>query len=116
MNLFMHSADVSNPCKPWRVCKAWALRVLEEFFVQGDREKELGIPVQMLNDRNKVQKPSSQVGFVEFIVSPLIAGQVKLFPAVCELGVNLDHNLQNWERIWLSEARPPSDEEVAKLR
>ena len=35
--------------------EAW--RVLEEFFNQGDEEKSLGLPVGMLNDRDKVNKP-----------------------------------------------------------
>merc|ERR1712232_339961 len=30
--LFLHLADVSNPLKPFRICKAWAWRVLDEFF------------------------------------------------------------------------------------
>ena len=28
----------------------------DEFFAQGDKEKELGIPVGMLNDRDKVNR------------------------------------------------------------
>lgn len=33
-------------------------------FLQGDMEKERGIPVQMLNDREKVNRPNSQVGMM----------------------------------------------------
>ena len=29
---------------------------MDEFFAQGDREKELNIPVGMLNDRGKVNR------------------------------------------------------------
>ena len=36
MELFLHLADVSNPLKPFKLCHAWAMRVLEEFFLQGD--------------------------------------------------------------------------------
>ncbi len=28
--------DVSNPLKPFELSKAWAMRVLDEFFLQGD--------------------------------------------------------------------------------
>merc|ERR1712232_837180 len=52
--LFLHLADVSNPLKPWSICKEWAGRVLDEFFAQGDEEKKLSLPVGMLNDRTKV--------------------------------------------------------------
>ncbi len=44
-NLLLHSADVSNPFKPWPICRAWAGLVLEEFFLQGDKEKEMGLTV-----------------------------------------------------------------------
>merc|ERR1719478_606839 len=92
-NLFLHMADVSNPLKPFKVCKVWALKVLEEFFEQGDKEKKLGITVQMLNDREKVNRPSSQIGFIEFVVAPLCVAQVKLFPGLYELGDNLVDNM-----------------------
>jgi hypothetical protein len=49
--LFLHLADVSNPAKPFEICYPWALRVLDEFFLQGDEEKRLSITVGMLNDR-----------------------------------------------------------------
>jgi len=42
--LFLHLADVSNSSKPFDICRAWAWRVLDEFFAQGDAEKELGLP------------------------------------------------------------------------
>ena len=39
------------------VCKKWAWRVLDEFFEQGDEEKRLSLPVGMLNDREKINRP-----------------------------------------------------------
>ncbi|CAJ1333897.1 unnamed protein product, partial [Effrenium voratum] len=36
LELFLHFADVSNPLKPFPICKKWAWRVLDEFFEQGD--------------------------------------------------------------------------------
>merc|ERR1719159_2198752 len=103
LNLIIHSADVSNPCKPWKACSKWAFRVLDEFFAQGDQEKALGIPVQMLNDREKVNKPNSQIGFIEFIVVPLFTAEVKLFPTLYELSDNLASNCQRWEEQWEQE-------------
>merc|ERR1719313_1835031 len=89
LQLFMHAADISNPLKPFPICKAWAWRCLEEFFAQGDQEKKLRIPVQMLNDRDKVNKPQSQIGFIEFVVSPLIGLQLKMMPSLKHLGYNM---------------------------
>eukprot|EP00397_Hematodinium_sp_SG-2012_P003774 GEMP01003782.1.p1 GENE.GEMP01003782.1~~GEMP01003782.1.p1 ORF type:complete len:1012 (+),score=152.37 GEMP01003782.1:411-3446(+) len=114
MNMFLHTADVANPCKSWPVCRAWAELILEEFFQQGDKEKELGLPVQMLNDRNKVNRPNSQLGFIEFIVCPLIVACVRLFPYLHELGDNLEGNVNQWSGVWVSETNP-AQEEIDKV-
>jgi len=115
MNLILHSGDVSNPYKSWGVCEAWAYMVLDEFFAQGDQEKMLGLPVQMLNDRDKVNKPNSQIGFIEFVVAPLIAAQVRLFPTLWEIGENIGANLEHWENVWINQHNP-SDEDKGKVR
>lgn len=44
--------------------------MLEEFFRQGDKEKELGLPFSPLCDRNNTLVAESQIGFIEFIVEP----------------------------------------------
>jgi hypothetical protein len=110
MNLLVHAADISNPCRPWEVCQQWAHACLDEFFSQGDREKDLGIPVQMLNDRCKINRPFSQIGFLEFMIVPLQVGLVKLLPPLHELARNLQANLQSWRREWAQDAGPTEEE------
>jgi len=110
MNLLVHAADISNPCRPWEVCQQWAHACLDEFFSQGDREKELGIPVQMLNDRCKVSRPSSQIGFLEFMIVPLQVGLVRLLPPLHELAEHLQANLQHWHEAWVQDAGPAAPE------
>merc|ERR1712187_875093 len=110
MNLLLHSADVSNPCKPWNITHEWAMCCLAEFFDQGDKEKEMGIPVQMLNDRTKVNKPFSQIGFVEFMIAPLEAAKTQLIPSLFETTEHLEHNIVQWKRCWIEENQPPEEE------
>merc|ERR1719487_365167 len=93
MECILHSADVSNPCRTWECSQAWAWCVLEEFFAQGDQEKMLGVPVQFLNDRDKLNRPNSQIGFIEFMVAPFFMAQIRLWPSMHELGENLGSNL-----------------------
>merc|ERR1719321_1340959 len=109
MDNFLHSADVSNPCRVWDVSHAWAQCVLEEFFAQGDQEKMLGVPVQFLNDRDKLNRPNSQIGFLEFMIAPFFVIQVRLWPMLSEYGDNLSRNITNWEEMWAKEVNP--DEE-----
>mmetsp|Transcript_150147 Transcript_150147/g.279980 ORF Transcript_150147/g.279980 Transcript_150147/m.279980 type:complete len:938 (+) Transcript_150147:213-3026(+) len=110
MNNLLHSADVSNPCRTWKVCEAWAHCVLEEFFAQGDQEKMLGIPVQFLNDRDKLNRPNSQIGFLEFMIAPFFQAQIKLWPHLADMGTNLQGNLKNWEEMWVKETSPMKEE------
>ena len=45
---------------------------MEENFLQGDEEKLLGLPVQALNDREKANLPYGQIGFIEYLVAPVL--------------------------------------------
>lgn len=110
MNNLLHSADVSNPCRTWDCCRPWAMLVLAEFFDQGDQEKMLGVPVQFLNDRDKLNRPNSQIGFLEFMIVPFFAAQIKLWPKMHDLGTNLQVNIQKWADEWVQEVAPAEEE------
>ncbi|XP_055331378.1 dual specificity calcium/calmodulin-dependent 3',5'-cyclic nucleotide phosphodiesterase 1A-like isoform X2 [Paramacrobiotus metropolitanus] len=70
LQLVLHACDISHPAKPWDLHYKWTIGVLEEFFQQGDREKELGLPFSPLCDRQTTVIPQSQIGFIDFIVEP----------------------------------------------
>jgi len=109
LELFLHFADVSNPLKPFDICQAWAWRVLDEFFNQGDEEKRLGLPVGMLNDRDKINKPGSQHGFINFLVAPLVFATVQVFPPLHPLSTQMGSNLQEWRNLWVDNAKPDNE-------
>ena len=60
--LVLHSCDVSHPAKRWDLHHQWTSRCMEEFFVQGDREAELGLEYSPLCDRHNTMVPQSQIG------------------------------------------------------
>eukprot|EP01136_Pigoraptor_vietnamica_P036370 Opistho-1_new@102850 len=64
-------ADVSNPTKPFPVYEKWTGRIMEEFYRQGDREREQGMPVSMFMDRTAPNIAKCQNGFIEVIVAPI---------------------------------------------
>jgi len=70
MSMCIHISDLTNPSKLWEESYKWSLLVYEEFFVQGDKEKELGLPIGDLNDRKNINLAQSQIGFIDFIVQP----------------------------------------------
>ena len=41
----LHAADISNPVRPMHIYKKWKMRVLEEFWQQGDLERASNLPV-----------------------------------------------------------------------
>merc|ERR1719436_1739087 len=102
VKLLLHLADISNSMKPFRICRIWAWQVLEEFFLQGDAERRLGVPVQALNDREKVNRAFSQVGFIEFLVSPLLFAVVKVLPPTEQHAEQMIQNLKTWHQNWIT--------------
>lgn len=116
VNLILHTSDISNSMKPFRISRIWAWQVLEEFFLQGDAEARIGVPVQALNDRNTVNRPFSQVGFIEFLVSPLIFAAMRILPATEHLAVQMLMNARSWQKQWENEGKvPPSDHDKKLL-
>eukprot|EP00929_Paragymnodinium_shiwhaense_P117912 TRINITY_DN8939_c0_g8_i1.p1 TRINITY_DN8939_c0_g8~~TRINITY_DN8939_c0_g8_i1.p1 ORF type:complete len:930 (-),score=262.85 TRINITY_DN8939_c0_g8_i1:239-3028(-) len=110
MECILHSADVSNPCRRFDVTEQWAHRCLEEFFAQGDQEKLLGIPVQFLNDKDKINRPNSQIGFIEFAIAPFFCAQIKLWPKLSEYGDHCATNMSRWAEAWTQEVNPCAEE------
>ncbi|XP_035283869.1 calcium/calmodulin-dependent 3',5'-cyclic nucleotide phosphodiesterase 1A isoform X2 [Anguilla anguilla] len=70
LSLLLHTADISHPAKKWDLHHQWTTSLLEEFFRQGDKEAELGLPFSPLCDRNSTMVAQSQIGFIDFIVIP----------------------------------------------
>ncbi|XP_038623976.1 calcium/calmodulin-dependent 3',5'-cyclic nucleotide phosphodiesterase 1C isoform X2 [Tachyglossus aculeatus] len=70
LSLMLHTADISHPAKAWDLHHRWTMSLLEEFFQQGDKEAELGLPFSPLCDRKSTMVAQSQVGFIDFIVEP----------------------------------------------
>ena len=62
MCLLLHAVDVSHPTKDWDLHREWTARCMEEFFKQGDQEREMGLDISPLCDRNTTQVPQSQIG------------------------------------------------------
>ncbi|XP_045764655.1 cAMP-specific 3',5'-cyclic phosphodiesterase isoform X2 [Maniola jurtina] len=67
----VHCADLSNPTKPLPLYKRWVALLMEEFFQQGDREREQGMDISPMCDRHNSTIEKSQVGFIDYIVHPL---------------------------------------------
>ncbi|KAI4886549.1 hypothetical protein NFI96_027114 [Prochilodus magdalenae] len=79
--------DISNEVRPMEVAEPWVDCLLEEYFMQSDREKSEGLPVAPFMDREKVTKPTAQIGFIKFVLIPMFETVMKLFPQIEEVMV-----------------------------
>uniref|UniRef100_A0A3B3TTT8 High affinity cGMP-specific 3',5'-cyclic phosphodiesterase 9A n=1 Tax=Poecilia latipinna TaxID=48699 RepID=A0A3B3TTT8_9TELE len=80
MMILIKVSDISNEARPMEVAEPWLDCLLQEFFNQSDVEKLEGLPVSPFMDRDKVNKPSSQIGFIRFVLLPLFMELANLFP------------------------------------
>lgn len=99
MELCLHCADVSNPYKSFNICQKWAEVVVQEFCAQGDREKLEGLEVSPMMDRATVNVNNMQLGFIEFVVSPLITAFVNIFYPLNEISHNILVNYCEWAKL-----------------
>jgi len=97
LSFLLHAADISNAAKAAPVFEMWTDRCLEEFFQQGDKEKELDLPASPLCDRDTTSKPESQIGFIKYIILPTFELLGTCIPNVKEQIVPIiQDNLQYW--------------------
>jgi len=68
--MMFHLADISNPTKPWELCKHWTDLLFLEFFAQGDLERERGLDIGQMLDRNVTNVARCQIGFLDVIIKP----------------------------------------------
>lgn len=71
LKLLMKCCDISNEIRPTKVSDKWLERLLDEYFAQGDLEKEMDLPTFPFMDRTKTTPSSAQIGFIKFVLIPL---------------------------------------------
>jgi len=109
----LHLADLSNPTKSIELYRQWTQRIMEEYWQQGDKERQLGLEVSPMCDRHSATVEKSQVGFIDYIVHPLWETWADLvFPDAQSILDQLEEN-----REWYSSRIPvdsPSQTEQPK--
>ncbi|OMJ72662.1 hypothetical protein SteCoe_28830 [Stentor coeruleus] len=71
LGMALKCADIGHSAKDYDLHEKWSMLVCEEFFRQGDLEKERGQTVSMYCDRVTTDIPKSQAGFIKNICLPL---------------------------------------------
>lgn len=100
----VHCADLSNPTKPLPLYRRWVELLMEEFFQQGDKEREAKMDISPMCDRHSATIEKSQVGFIDYIVHPLWETWADLVhPDAQDILDTLEEN-----RDWYQSEIPPS--------
>ncbi|XP_074540828.1 3',5'-cyclic-AMP phosphodiesterase 4C-like [Halichoeres trimaculatus] len=106
----VHCADLSNPTKPLLLYRQWTERIMEEFFRQGDKERERGMEISAMCDKHTASVEKSQVGFIDYIVHPLWETWADLVhPDAQELLDTLEENREWYLNTMPQSPSPPPD-------
>ncbi|KAM9322516.1 3',5'-cyclic-AMP phosphodiesterase 4B-like isoform 2-T2 [Pholidichthys leucotaenia] len=103
----VHCADLSNPTKPLDLYRQWTDRIMDEFFHQGDRERERGMEVSPMCDKHTASVERTQVGFIDYIVHPLWETWADLVqPDAQDILDTLEYN-RNWYQAMIPQSPSP---------
>ena len=99
LNYLIHMADLGHNCKKYEISIQWVKLLTEEFWRQGDLEKEKGLPISFLCDRDKIDVPSSQVGFLKGFILSSFDCLVSIFPKLKYTIENAENNIKRWQKL-----------------
>ncbi|XP_075445769.1 3',5'-cyclic-AMP phosphodiesterase 4D isoform X8 [Ascaphus truei] len=112
----VHCADLSNPTKPLQLYRHWTDRIMEEFFRQGDRERERGMEISPMCDKHNASVEKSQVGFIDYIVHPLWETWADLVhPDAQDILDTLEDN-REWYQSTIPQSPSPAPDEQEEGR
>ena len=99
LDYFIHSADLAHNTKLFNISLKWVELLSEEFWLQGDKEKSMGLTVSFLCDRKNTNVPSSQVNFIRGFILPTFEVLVTIFPTLSYTVENANNNINEWQKL-----------------
>ena len=98
-DFIVHASDIAHNAKEFHISLKWVELLSNEFWGQGDKEKELGIPISFLCDRKDINVPKSQVGFIKAFICPVFELLKDIFPTLDFFLDNANQNLNKWNTL-----------------
>jgi len=98
MELLVKASDISNVVKPFAVARRWALRITDEFFLQGEAEKRLGLSVTHGFDHVNGSRMRMQTSFIDAVAEPFFDQLARAKPALASALQQLHRNRVRYER------------------
>ena len=98
LNFIMHISDLFHNFRKIEISLKWVEALSNEFWNQGDKEKELGLSVSFLCDREDIDVPKSQISFIKTFSIPTMQELVEVNVKFDQLKNNTINNLNFWEK------------------
>ena len=98
-DFLIHSADIAHNVKPFHISLKWVELLSNEFWIQGDVEKQNNLPISFLCDRNDSNIPNSQIGFIKGFILPTFELLVQIFPSLDYTVKNANDNINKWQML-----------------
>ena len=91
LRLVIHSAEISNATRPFKISVKWAKLIFEEFSIQSEKEKKLGLPITF-----NIEKPYylGQLSFLVEIIEPFTNLFIVIFKGLNFIDDNLKNNIK----------------------
>ena len=99
LNYLIHTADLGHNTKKFEISIKWVELLTKEFWMQGDIEREKNLSISFLCDRNNVDVPQSQVGFLRGFILTTFEILVKIFPKLGFTLENAKNNVKEWQNL-----------------
>ena len=99
LNYLIHTADLGHNTKKFEISIQWVELLTKEFWIQGDTERKNNLNISFLCDRNNVDVPQSQVGFINGFILSTFSLLVTMFPTLEFTLVNAKNNIKKWQEL-----------------
>merc|ERR1711916_420878 len=93
LQLALKCADISHTSKSLETHTKWTESITEEFYTQGDKERENKMPLSPYMDRKTGNLPKSQLGFIGFLAQPLYEAWCSVFEGATPALEGIQKNL-----------------------
>ncbi|KAG5481078.1 hypothetical protein LSCM1_06756 [Leishmania martiniquensis] len=80
LSIALKVADISNCGRPLDIYLRWGWKVSDEFYQQGDRERNLGLECSPFMNRLQPSLAKSQIAFMNYIIIPFFEQVAELLP------------------------------------
>jgi len=100
--MIVHTSDLSNPVhNNFDLVRKWSFRVCEEFSLQAQKEKDMGMAVTSFMDGLKSEYAIAQLqnNFLSYVLLPYMKTVAELLPNATHLEANCARNAKLWREI-----------------